>query len=178
MNTDRPAIEGQVQTVNVSEKYSFALDLIQYEIQRLWTIFGIFLLAETVLLGAVFQVFDNGPKGLVFAGALVGLLLVIPWWTTFENTRFFYLLRLKQAREFEPTVGSFLTEGQALADGKEVRGIRMSRFFRFMRPQRSGWFLMILFAVSFFVIALLKGLEIVRGAPSCQPQSSPVSLAA
>jgi hypothetical protein len=59
-------------------------------------------LAETVLLGAIAQVFETGPKELVFAGALVGLLLVLPWWTTFEYSRFFYLLRLQQAKEFEP----------------------------------------------------------------------------
>ena len=74
---------------SVGEKYDFALQLIQYEVQRLWTIFGIFLLAETVLLGAIVQVFAGGPKGLVFVGALVGLLLVIPWWATFAYTRFF-----------------------------------------------------------------------------------------
>lgn len=159
MNTDPPETRAR-DSVEVKEKYSFALQLIQYEIQRLWTIFGIFLLAETVLLGAIAQVFETGPKELVFAGALVGLLLVLPWWTTFEYSRFFYLLRLQQAKEFEPTVVCFLTEGNALANGEgKVRDLRIARFVRFMRPQRAGWFLMILFTLSFFAITLLKGMS-------------------
>ena len=122
MNTDPPETRAR-DSVEVKEKYSFALQLIQYEIQRLWTIFGIFLLAETVLLGAIAQVFETGPKELVFAGALVGLLLVLPWWTTFEYSRFFYLLRLQQAKEFEPTVVCFLTEGNLWPMAKEKSGI-------------------------------------------------------
>lgn len=117
-------------------------------------------MAETVLLGDIAQVFETGPKELVFAGALVGLLLVLPWWTTFEYSRFFYLLRLQQAKEFEPTVVCFLTEGNALANGEgKVRDLRIARFVRFMRPQRAGWFLMILFTLSFFAITLLKGMS-------------------
>jgi hypothetical protein len=33
---------------------------------------------------------------LVYAGSAIGLLLILPWWATFENTRCFYLLRQQQ----------------------------------------------------------------------------------
>ncbi|MEZ5292843.1 MAG: hypothetical protein R2745_17310 [Vicinamibacterales bacterium] len=150
-------------SVRPAEQYGFALQLIQYDINRLWTIYGLFLLAETVLLGAVAQVFSN-PE-LVFAGSAVGVLLIFPWWATFENTRKFYLLRLIQAKDYEPEVGEFLTEGHRLANGFEIvrirkgatkESVRMSSVVAFMRPQRSGWFLMALFAAAFIGISALR----------------------
>jgi hypothetical protein len=141
-----------------SELYSFALQLIQYEIQRLWTIFGFFLLAETVLLAAIAQVFDSEQPVLVYAGCVVGLLLILPWWATFENTRRFYLLRLQQAKALEPGVATFLTEGHVLATEGLARGVEMGFFLRTMRPQRSGWFLMLVFLLTFVGMALLKTL--------------------
>jgi hypothetical protein len=144
-----------VEAVSPSDQYAFALDLIKYEIQRLWTIFGFFLLAETVLLAATAQVFDCNAS-LVYAGSAIGLLLVLPWWATFENTRCFYLLRLQQAKKFEPAAGVFLSEGHVLANVGKVDGVRMGPFLRAMRPQRSAWFLMFLFALSFVGMGLLK----------------------
>ncbi len=150
-------------SVSITDRYAFALQLLQYEIQRLWTIFGLFLLAETVLLSGTAQVFDHAV--LVYSGSAVGVLLLFPWWATFENTRKFYLLRLSQAKDFEPDVGAFLTEGQRLAAGHKIsrtrsgsddENIQISWVLRFMRPQRSGWFLMVLFAASFIGISALK----------------------
>lgn len=99
----------------LAERYGWALELVQYEIQRLWVIYGTFLLAETVLLGGVAQVLAQGPQELALVGSVIGLLLVIPWWATFEYTRSFYLLRIAQAREFEPHVATFLSEGHDLS---------------------------------------------------------------
>lgn len=139
----------------LAERYGWALELVQYEIQRLWVIYGTFLLAETVLLGGVAQVLAQGPQELALVGSVIGLLLVIPWWATFEYTRSFYLLRIAQAREFEPHVATFLSEGHDLSRGIPIKGVKIGRFVRFLRPQRSGWFLMGLFAIAFAFIAYL-----------------------
>ena len=166
MSKAQKPIQGDAQNAAAAERYGFALQLIQYEISRLWTIYGLFLLAETVLLGAVAQVFAT-PE-LVYAGSAVGILLIIPWWATFENTRKFYLLRLMQAKDYEPEVGSFLMEGHRLATGEEitrtrkgggVEQVKMNSVVAFMRPQRSGWFLMLLFACSFIGIVMLRWLR-------------------
>lgn len=140
----------------VVAQYAAALKLIQDQLQILWTIFGIFLLAETVLLGGVARIYQQGPTGLVLGGAVCGLLLVIPWFANFEYTRYFYLLRIRQAQEHEPKVAVHLTEGHELAHGKSVRDLHIPRFFRIMRPQHAGWFLMALFSLSFAAMALAK----------------------
>ncbi len=163
--TTAPVIESTPQAdVTLAEKYSFALDLMKYQIQTLWTIFGIFLIAETVLLGALARIFNDGPKEIVFVGALIGLFLTIPWWTTFEYARGFYLLRINQAKQFEPAAGSLLTEGHDLSEGPNpIRGVKIGAFVRFMSHHRSGSYLIVLFAVTFFLIVWVMGNEIFKG---------------
>lgn len=161
---DSSAVEAaDVSSAEVA-KYSAALQLMQYQLQVLWAIFGIFLLAETVLLSAVAQVFTQGHQELVLAGAVVGLLLVFPWWATFQYARYFYLLRIQQAKELEPKIARYLTEGHDLAEGKPVRGVKLPWLVRTMRPQHAGWFLMTLFALAFAGIAWLSGCVTAHGA--------------
>lgn len=162
MNTDQPSTLQE----KPDDRYARAIGLMQYEIQTLWVIFGIFLLAETVLLGGIGNAFKGAPKELLFGGALLGLLLVIPWWTTFEYRRSFYLLRIAQAKQFENEEG-FLTEGQRLGDGKPVRNVRINCFVRLMRPQHAAWVLMGLFAIAFLLILVVT---LVR--PSVVPPAS------
>lgn len=52
------------------KQYDRAITLIQYYVQLMWFIFGAFLLAETVLLGAVASVAKDGskPASLGFGG--------------------------------------------------------------------------------------------------------------
>jgi hypothetical protein len=70
------------------EEYDRALSLMQYHIQLLWQQFGVFLLAETVLMGflgtAVIQQ-SSAPQNdwLTFGGAVFGFLLCFPWWSTY-----------------------------------------------------------------------------------------------
>lgn len=138
-----------------AERYGWALQLMQYEIQRLWVVFGTFLLAETVLLGAVAQLVVQGARALGLAGALMGFVLVIPWWAAVEYARAFYLLRVAQAKELEPHSASLLTEGHALSQGVPVKGVRVGLLVRYMRLQRSGYFLMLAFAAQFALMGLL-----------------------
>ena len=140
---------------DTADNYARALELMQYEVQRLWIIFGTFLLAESVLLGGLASAFKDAPTQLVIGGSAVGFLLVIPWWTGFEYCRAFYLLRIDQAKRYEARDG-FLTEGARLAEGERV-GIRhIGIIVCFVRIQRGAWFLMTLFAGAFLGIALLK----------------------
>lgn len=150
-----------------AEKYSAALELMQYHIQVLWGVFGLFLVAETVLLGALAQVFVGGPTPFVLAGSLVGLLLVIPWWTTFEYNRAFYLLRVEQAKKHEPVDSRFLAEGGDLAHGKPVpylvtvsggnqQPLTIGPLIRFIGMRYAGLFLILVFGASFVGIAIYK----------------------
>lgn len=135
-----------------ANKYGWGIALIQYEIQRLWTIYGIFLLAETVLISGVGLLLGDGKYNIALGGAIIGFLLVLPWWATFEYTRYFYLLRVMQIKELEPNIASFLKEGHNLANGDQIKGIKISKIIRFFRPQRAAWFLMITFVISFLLI--------------------------
>jgi len=58
--------------------YALAIGLIEQQVQIFWLIFGAFLLAEIVLLGGVVSIAKEGPKELVFGGAVLGVLLVVP----------------------------------------------------------------------------------------------------
>jgi hypothetical protein len=61
-----------------NKQYDRAISLIQYHVQLMWLIYGAFLLAETVLLGAIAQIASN-QKALAIGGAFLGALLTIPW---------------------------------------------------------------------------------------------------
>lgn len=138
------------------DRYGWTLELLQYEIQRLWTIFSIFLLSETVLFSGVLQLLSDKMYSLSFGGAALGLLLILPWWTTFEYTRYFYLLRISQAKELEPSTSNLIIEGHLLSKGKKVGNIKIPAIIRFFRPQRSAWFLMIIFAIGFILSVVLS----------------------
>ncbi len=164
-STEQPEEDAtRKEEATLTEKYSFALELLKSQVQTLWTIFGIFLIAETVLLGALANSFRVGQMmEIVFVGALFGLLLAIPWWSTFEYARSFYLLRIEQAKQFEPMAGSLLTEGADLRDKRTlVKGIRIGRFVRFMSHHRSGSYLIMLFGAAFILIALAVGNELFK----------------
>jgi hypothetical protein len=126
----------------------------QYETQRLWLIFGTFLLAESVLLGGLAGAMKDAPHKLVLGGAVLGFVLVLPWWATMEYCRVFYLLRIDQARQFENDVG-LLAQGEQLSHGIRVGARRIGPVLRLLRPQHSAWLLMLLFLVSFGALAFL-----------------------
>src|ERR1044071_5947113 len=125
------------------DRYSVALTLMQYHINVLWVVFGVFLLVEAMLLGSLAQMYKELPSGLFVAGSAVGVALVIPWWATFEYTRWFYLLRIQQAQECEPKNAPFLAQGEQLSRGATVGNMKIPWPVRALRPQRAGWSLMV-----------------------------------
>ena len=110
------ASEPKIDTDKDDKQYDRAIALIQYYVQLFWLIFGAFLLAETVLLGAIASVAKDGPNAFVFGGAILGLLLILPWWASFRYNHALYTLRVHEARSLEPTVGTFFTNGKELID--------------------------------------------------------------
>ena len=148
----------------LTKQYDRALVLIQYYVQVQWLVFGAFLLSETVLLAAIASVAHGFPN-LVFAGAILGLLLTLPWWTSFHYNHSLYLLRIYEARDLEPAEANFfsngnkLIEGQTLFDGK----VCIPKLARFLHPRRSCDLLIysfivvfILFMVDYFPVNSLK----------------------
>jgi hypothetical protein len=141
------------------EEYDRALALMQYHIQLLWQQFGVFLLAETVLLGflgtAIIQL-SSASDGdwLIFGGAVFGLLLCFPWWSTYWHNYKYYELRIAQARRHEKALGiSLLTEGKNLSSGSELKidgtTIRHSSLARVLPPRRAIPLLVIIFGIAF-----------------------------
>jgi hypothetical protein len=143
---------------NAHKQYDRVLMLIQYYVQLTWLIFGAFLLAETVLFAAIAAAAKDGPRLFVFLAAALGLLLTLPWWSSFRYNHALYLLRVAEARKLEPLAGTFFTSGAELISGVTVQStfgpISIPAFARELSPSRSVQFLIFLFAVSFASVAV------------------------
>ena len=121
-----------------NDTYDRAITLIQYYVQLMWFIFGAFLLAETVLLGALASLVKDGPSPLVVGVAVVGMLLTIPWWTSYRYNHSLYRLRVAEALRLEPGTGESFTTGKRLIDGQpyvaEFGPISIPRLARILSP--------------------------------------------
>ncbi|HVX90988.1 MAG TPA: hypothetical protein VHC20_05190 [Candidatus Paceibacterota bacterium] len=140
---------------DAEKQYDRAITLIQYYVQLFWLIFGAFLLAETVLIGAVAAIAKEGPDAFVFGGALLGLFLILPWWATFRYNHALYALRVHEARSLEPSVGTFFTNGKQLIDdgvSKADAKIRIPYLARLFAPRYSVLLLIAVFALAFGAI--------------------------
>ena len=144
------------------KEYDRAISLMQYQTELLWAEFGAFLLAETVLIGflgtALVQGgFKIGENLLVFGGAILGLILCIPWWTTFRHNYESYILRIEQAKRHETVLGiALLTEGQALSSGRTMningKMLRHPWLVRLLPPRRAVNMLILVFGIPFSVL--------------------------
>ncbi len=110
------------------EEDKHAITLMQYATQLLSQQFGVFMLAETVIIGFLGNALrDNNKLVLdeniwVFSGAIIGLIICIFWYTTFEYNHKFYLLRMAQAKRHEAKLGYRLfAEGKILSQDKKVK---------------------------------------------------------
>lgn len=135
-----------------ADAYGHAIALVDQQVQIFWLVFGAFLLAETVLLGAIASVMTNENRVVVGGGGVLGFLLAIPWWTSFRYNHAIYLLRIRQVKSLEPDGGGFYTEGGWLAEGREVRGVEMPFEARLLPPRRADIFLIGLFVVAFLLL--------------------------
>ena len=143
---------------NVDKQYDRLISLIQYYVQLTWLIFGAFLLSQTVLLGVIATAAKDGSRFFVFGAAILGLLLTLPWWSSFRYNHALYLLRIAEARKLEPQVGSCFTTGSKLIDGDIIESpigpISIPWLSRVLSPSRSVSMLIFLYAFSFTVLAV------------------------
>ena len=151
------------------KEYDRAISLMQYQTELLWEEFGAFLLAETVLIGFLGAALAQGDADkllgknwLVFMGAVLGLLLCFPWWSTFWHNYKYYQLRIEQAKRHELILGiTLLTEGEILSSGRtlNINGkiLRHPWSARFLPPRRAISILIIIFAIAFSVLIVISG---------------------
>ena len=151
---------------NIAEKeYEHALSLMQYQTELLWQEFNAFLLAETVLigfLGTALAQADGLPEKnwLVFGGAIFGLVLCVPWWSTFLHNYEYYLLRIAQAKRYEDALGiNLLSEGAKLDMGLciDEKVFRHPWLARKLPPRHSTRFLIFFFGLAFGILIIVSG---------------------
>jgi hypothetical protein len=159
----------QPPSPDTEKQYDRAITLIQYYVQLVWLIFGAFLLTETVLIGAIASVAKDGPDAFVFGGAILGLILIIPWWTSYRYNHALYTLRVREAYSLEPANGTFFTNGKTLIDTGATSldpDIRIPRIARIFAPRHSVSSLIFIFAVAFIIILVSYWPSKWRHAPS------------
>jgi hypothetical protein len=127
----------------LSDKYQAAVDLMNATGESVWLINGAYLLAETGLIGFLANsLLDRSDGGfLVVIGALLGMIVLILWWASFERSYGFYNFRIHYVRSLESTGGfNALTEGEKLAKGDEVKVINEKPFGTSLRIRLPGRF--------------------------------------
>lgn len=149
------------------DKYQSAIEQVRYEGQLLWQIFGTFLLAQTVFLAFLLQS-ALGREPIVgyhlgnFFAALVGLLLCVPWAASYLRSSYYYIFRMAQARESEPSTWNLIKgDGEKFAAGCEVtigeKSYRVGWFARVFRTQYSVPLLIVFFVMIYLGIFILNG---------------------
>jgi len=146
------------------EEYKYAITLMQYATQLLSQQFGVFMVAETVILGFLGNalrvnnelVLDE--NNWVFSGALIGLVICVFWWSTLVYNHKFYLLRMAQAKRHEANLGFRLfTEGKELSEGKKVKidGDEITnKLFKWLQPYPAMRLLIALFSGIFIFLII------------------------
>jgi hypothetical protein len=148
------------------ERYEAALQVVVYEGQLLWTVFGAFLLAHTVFLAVLLQGVGDArlPSNISggFWPAVIGLFLCIPWITAYLYRSKWYNFRMAQARDAEPD-GWNLVAGVAkeFADGHEVRiageWFQQRGLPRALRTKQSAPLLVAVFAIGYITVLIVTG---------------------
>jgi len=149
------------------DRYQSALEQVRYEGELLWQIFGSFLLAHTVFLAFLLQS-TLGRKPIVgyhpggFFATIVGLLLCIPWTASYLRSSAYYIFRMAQAKEAEPSGWNLIKgNGEKFAAGCKVtigkESYRIGWFARVLRTQRSVPLLIVFFGIIYLSIFILNG---------------------
>jgi hypothetical protein len=139
-----------------SENYDRAILLIQNQVQLFWLIFGSFLLSETVLLSAITSIDEENTNNLTFWGSILGLIICFLWWITSKYNHAFYILRINEAKNYEPDEGDFFSNGLKLFNGDKVHDVYIPKYVSFFHPIRSMKILIVLFFLIFLSIGILN----------------------
>ncbi len=104
------------------EQFRMAVELVRLEAERLFQIFGAFLLAETVLTGFLLNAASTRERGpYVALGGAVGIAMTAIWWTALQRHTASHRFRMAQANECEPAGWRLLRErGEGFAAGEPV----------------------------------------------------------
>jgi hypothetical protein len=141
------------QNKYIAEKeYQYAISLMQFATTLLWQQFGVFMLVETIIIGYLGSALIDKNNQLVlaqnlfvFVGSILGFIICILWYSTFEHNHKSYLLRMSQAKRHEQVLGvSLFTEGE-----KEYVN---SHIPRLLRPHGAFRLLIISFSILFVVL--------------------------
>lgn len=156
--------------VSKEKEYKQALSLMEYHTGLLWEEFGVFLLAETVLVGFLGAALVSEPQTqrlvsenvVVFIGSILGFLLCIPWYATFQHNYQYYRLRIEQAKRHESILDTtLLSEGHVLSSGKTITiggtKLRLPLLARHMPPRRTVPLLISMFAITFLILIVITG---------------------
>lgn len=134
MAKSKKSRKSKISECPTHEKYEAALNLLFYEGQMLWQIMTAFMLIHTVILGFISQIIYKGESINIFnnlpcfVGGVLGLILIFPWWGTFERNSDYYHFRMAQAKEAEPNDWKLLMDdGENFAKGNQV-DIRGEKF--------------------------------------------------
>ncbi|MDN3585657.1 hypothetical protein QWY86_03195 [Pedobacter aquatilis] len=154
--------------------YSHAIELIKFEGEMLWTILSVFLVVNTILLGFIGQyiatnqtsVTENGSWPCLI-GALMGLVLCIPFYGTFVRNSKYYKFRMEQAKAYEDPLFPLLrkqakkfSEGKkAKANGKEMK---LNWIAREMANKVAASWMIVLFVLAYLSI-------LIYALPKCHP---------
>lgn len=147
--------------------YLAALDYVKYEGQLFWQAFEALLLAHTVFLAFLLQAafgtqqipdFQLG----TFLGGIVGFLLCIPWATVYSRSSAYYVFRIAQAKEKEPTGWELLKgAGERFSAGEKVqvgdRHYRIGWLGRVLKTQRSAPLVIVVFGLVYIGITVVCG---------------------
>jgi len=90
-----------------AREYDAAVSMMRDTGETVWLINGGYLLAVTVLVGAILSlVAQNVTARWPFVAAgVAGLLLCLLWWSSFQRVYAFYNLRIEYAKSLEKGLG-------------------------------------------------------------------------
>jgi hypothetical protein len=151
---------------NANKEFENAITLMQYHADLLWNQFNAFLLSETVLIGFIGAVLSKESQfpqknPIAFGGAILGLIICIPWFATFKYNYTYHLLRVFQAKRAESKMNSELFfEGEKISNGNEVtiqnQKIQMKCISLILKPRHAFPMLILFFLISFILIIVFS----------------------
>ncbi len=125
-------------------RYLAALGVAQHDYEMAWLVFGSVFVGQTVLLGFIGFALSSSSqpsRWTLEAAALLGILLWVPWFTTFQRNTGMHAFRVHLAASIEPAGWNILRGlGKLYADDKQVvidhpDGTREC----FQRPKLGRW---------------------------------------
>jgi hypothetical protein len=105
-------------------RYESALNLLFYEGQIAWQLNIVFIALNAGLATLTNTSLSNGIchfNGLLLSSSIIGVLINLLWFGTFQRNNKYYNFRVAQAREIEPIEWKFLSDrGYKFSKGKKI----------------------------------------------------------